>query len=81
MTEEEPETARRRILQALKEAGEDGLSKSELSRIADINRGAFRKLVVGLVTTETVTVTYEHRSNGGKTAVHRLPEFTAVAAA
>lgn len=68
-----PETARDRVRAVLTEAGEEGLSKSELARRVGLNQGAFRKLVQSMVDKGEVTVTTEYRDLGGKTAVHRLP--------
>lgn len=69
-----PETARDRILAAVKAAGETGCSKSELQRAAGMNRGAFRKLIASMSDAETgvLDVTHEYRTPGGRTAVHRL---------
>lgn len=68
-----PETARDRILKAVDAAGEEGCSKSELQRVAAMNRGAFRKLVASLVGTGVLDVSHEYRTPGGRTAVHRRP--------
>lgn len=68
-----PETARDRVMAAIRKAGPDGCSKSELQRAAQMNRGAFRKLIASMTDAENgvLAVTIEYRTPGGKTAVHR----------
>lgn len=68
-------TGRDRVLQAVDAAGDTGCSKSELQRVAGMNRGAFRKLIASMTDPENgvLVVTREYREGaGGTTAVHRL---------
>lgn len=73
-------TVRIRLLQALAEAGDTGLSRSELQRAADCNPGRFRTVLTQLVAAGDVVAT-EERTKHGPTMVHRLKTHASEGAA
>jgi hypothetical protein len=65
-------TARQRVIEDLRAAGEDGRSKSELRRLVGGNAGAFRRLIQSMLDKEEVVAADELRPECGLTKVHRL---------
>lgn len=67
-------TARERAIEALREAGEAGMSKSQLRQLIGGNPGAFRRLMQSMEDKGEITVTEEAWPTCGPTKVLRIPK-------
>jgi hypothetical protein len=73
-TETRAPTRREQAKVILREAGEDGISKSEMRKKLGGNAGAFRRLMQSMEDKEEMTVTEEVWPTCGPTKVLRHPE-------
>ncbi len=65
------DTARFRAMEMLREAGERGMSKSQLRVALEVNPGVFRRLIMSMEDKEQVTITEEMNPNWGPTKIVR----------
>lgn len=65
-------TARQRAIDALRYAGEEGLSKAQLREAVGGNAGAFRRLLQSMEDKGELFVREENRPTCGLTKVHTL---------
>lgn len=63
-------TAREKALQALRDKP-NGMSKSELSKLLDMNPGAYRRLIMSMESKREIVITEEVRPTCGPTKVVR----------